>query len=43
VTISIGATQKKLDKENTMKNLLETADEALYKAKRSGRNKVICN
>jgi diguanylate cyclase (GGDEF)-like protein len=35
VTISIGATQKKLDKTITMKNLLETADKALYKAKGS--------
>ena len=40
VTISIGAAEKTPDQ--TLKTILQTADEALYKAKEAGRNQVIC-
>jgi diguanylate cyclase (GGDEF)-like protein len=39
VTISIGVTERRLDAEDP-KELIRRADEALYEAKRSGRNRV---
>ena len=40
-TISIGASQMRTDKEENTDNFIKRADDALYKAKNNGRNKVI--
>ena len=40
VTVSIGASQKRATHD--IEHSLQTADEALYQAKETGRNKVIC-
>jgi diguanylate cyclase (GGDEF)-like protein len=39
VTVSIGMTS--LKKDDTVESFVERADKALYKAKESGRNKVV--
>jgi len=39
-TISSGVSELSLEKENTLEIALKNADDALYKAKESGRNKV---
>lgn len=41
ITISCGAAYWSKDREDTVKGLFNRADEALYKAKKSGKNKVI--
>ena len=39
-TVSLGATQINNDKDNNIEASIHRADEALYEAKNSGRNKV---
>ena len=41
VTVSIGISECGEDEKVSLKNLLERSDEALYKAKRAGRNRVV--
>lgn len=41
VTISIGVAERNLSKKETFAQVLNKADQALYKAKESGRNKVL--
>ncbi|GAX88267.1 diguanylate cyclase [Lebetimonas natsushimae] len=41
ITVSIGGILVKLSKRMPIKNLIEKADELMYKAKKSGKNKVI--
>ncbi len=38
-TISVGVSDSRVEKGG-MENIIKTADEALYKAKKSGRNRV---
>lgn len=40
ITSSFGVTSSSLDKNETVKHLIEKVDEALYRAKRNGRNRV---
>lgn len=40
ITSSFGVTASSLDKNETVKHLIEKVDEALYRAKRNGRNRV---
>jgi two-component system cell cycle response regulator len=40
VTVSIGVAEFE-DSNDTLANMLQRADEALYRAKREGRNRVI--
>jgi diguanylate cyclase (GGDEF)-like protein len=43
LTISIGVSGKNVERDaEEFDQLISQADEALYKAKRAGRNKVIC-
>ncbi|MCP4579185.1 MAG: diguanylate cyclase [Deltaproteobacteria bacterium] len=40
ITLSIGVTQNRTDAKDSIRNLIDRADEALYHAKESGRNQV---
>lgn len=42
VTVSIGVTSFKTSKPNNSQEMISFADEALFKAKKSGRNRVLC-
>jgi diguanylate cyclase (GGDEF)-like protein len=42
VTVSIGVAAAPPSAERTIRELIEHADEALYTAKRNGRNQIVC-
>ena len=42
VTVSVGLVTQKLDKHTTITNIFEKADNALYRSKNKGRNRVEC-
>jgi diguanylate cyclase (GGDEF)-like protein len=41
ITVSIGLFSRVPDKYDSLKNYMKTADQLLYEAKKSGRNKII--
>lgn len=43
ITVSIGVAERKARQEIKLDSLLQQADDALYEAKRSGRNRVFCH
>ncbi|MEL6547447.1 MAG: diguanylate cyclase, partial [Myxococcota bacterium] len=42
VTVSLGVAQLQ-ENDNSLESILERADGALYRAKREGRNRVVCD